>query len=256
MIKQSTLFVLLFLSSFMFSQETKLNNYQYFIVANKFDFLKDANKYETSSLTKFLLKKKGFQVYLDNETYPKEIVNNRCLSLFVQVLDESSMFTTKNKIQFSDCYGKVVYTSGIGKSKSKVYKKAYQEAIRKAYATMDDFEYKYNSNILNEIKGEVIETTKEIISPAVIAKSQPNNKIVEKSININSDNILYAQIVDNGFQLVNIKPEVIFKVFKTNKNNVFIIDNKKGIFYKVGERWIAEYYVKGQLLKEEFQVKF
>ena len=135
MIKKISFFLLLLTSTSIISQEVNLEKYQYIIVANKFDFLKKIDQYQTSSLTKFLLEKKGFKVFLEDENLPEEMVNNRCLSLLARVIDESSILTTKNRIQFEDCYGKVVYISNVGKSKQKVYKKAFQEAIRRAYET-------------------------------------------------------------------------------------------------------------------------
>jgi len=41
------------------SQTKKMSDFKYIIVPNKFDFLKKSNQYQTSSLTKFLLQKKG-----------------------------------------------------------------------------------------------------------------------------------------------------------------------------------------------------
>ena len=67
---------------------------------------------------------------------------------------------------------------------------------------------------------------------------------------------MYAQSIENGFQLVNTKPEVVFKILKTNLKDVYIITDKKGVFYKVGERWFAEYYENNQLQQIEYQIKF
>ncbi|MFT4577172.1 MAG: hypothetical protein ACI9SI_002114 [Polaribacter sp.] len=50
-----TLAFLFFLFS-LHSQE-KMNNYKFIIVSEKFDFFKKSDMYQTSSLTKFLLKK-------------------------------------------------------------------------------------------------------------------------------------------------------------------------------------------------------
>lgn len=253
MIKRINFFLILLITTSLFSQTVNLDNYKYVIVANKFDFLKEVNQYQTSSLTKFLLQKKGFVVFIENEAIPTEVVNNRCLTLFAKVVDESSMFTTKSRIQLEDCYGKTVYTSEIGRSKEKVYKKAFQESIRKAYASMDDFEYRYKlSTNLNNL--EEAPTKVKIVTP------DPKVIIIPENHQIKADKIvidvLYAQSIENGFQLVDLKPEVVFKVLKTNVNDVFIINNKNGIFYKVGEKWFAEYYINNQFILKEYKVKF
>ena len=250
------LFILLSISAF--TQNINLDQYQCIVVANKFDFLKQPDQYQTSSLTKFLLKKKGFRVFLDNEKLPKEIASNRCSVLFVDVIEESGMLTSKVSIQFKDCYGKLVYKSKTGKSKLKEYKKAYQEAIRKAYETMEDFEYSYNVSLIvkeekketKEIKGHV-STPKVIVAPQIVKET--TSQLTEKIANLK---ILYAQSIENGFQLVNTKPEVVFKILITNLKDVYIITDKNGIFYKVGEQWIAEYYENNKLQQVEYQIKF
>jgi hypothetical protein len=102
MIKKS-LIILLLVSSSLYSQKINLDSYEYIIVSDKFDFLKDSDKYQTSSLTKFLLEKKNFKVFLSNENLPSNLNNNKCTALYAEVKDYSSMFTTKNKIEIKDC---------------------------------------------------------------------------------------------------------------------------------------------------------
>lgn len=265
MIKKVSFFLVLLMSSSLFSQQSKINNYQYIIVPDKFDFVKSIDQYQTSSLTKFLLKKKGFKVFLSNENLPKELKNNRCKALQAIVKDDSSMFTIKSSIELQDCYGKVLFTSDIGKSKEKDYKKGYQEAIRNAFETMADMEYNYNPSIEveKEVKKEaaivknmgnsVITTVKStaIVIPNVKIDVVKNETVQKKAIDI-----LYSQPSNNGFQLVNTKPEVVFFILKTNVKDVFILKDKNGIFYKIGKNWVAEYYENNQLIQKEFQVKF
>lgn len=264
MIKKSTLFLLLFITTSLFSQEVNFDKFQYIIVSDKFDFVSETDQYQTSSLTKFLLRKKGFKVFLTNDNLPEEITQNRCNALFATVNQESSMFTIKNSIEIKDCYGKILYTSQVGKSKEKEYKKGYQEAIRNAFETMTDFNYSYNPTLV-EAKKEVVvakNSTDDVVesvkkTPVVIATPEvtitPNKEITAVSTTLD---VLYSQPKNNGFQLVNTKPEVVFVILKTNVKEVFIIDGKNGIFYKVGQNWMAEYYENGQLITKEYQVKF
>ena len=60
------LLVALFISTASFAQKS-INNYKYVIVPSKFDFVKGKDKYQTSSLTKFLFNKYGFTAFLDDE---------------------------------------------------------------------------------------------------------------------------------------------------------------------------------------------
>lgn len=254
MIKKISFVVFVLIQISLFSQEVNLDKYKYIIVAEKFDFLKKVDQYQTSSLTKFLLQKTGFEVYLNSEKYPKEINTNRCATLFARVSDDSSMFTTKCKIVLEDCYGELVYQSEIGKSKLKEYKKAYHEAIRNAYETMEGFEFSYKPSSVE--KKNTISKIKKV-TPQTPVVTTVKNKVQQASVKQNNKiYILYAQVIDKGFQLVNTKPEVVFKVFKTNLNDVFLIESKKGIFYKVGEKWIAEYYENNQLNQDIYEVKF
>ena len=55
---------------------------------------------------------------------------------------------------------------------------------------------------------------------------------------------------------MNSAPEVVFLILKTNVKNVFIIHDKNGILYKLGEKWVAEFYEKNQLVTREYQIKF
>lgn len=244
--------IALFITTASFAQKS-INNYKYIIVPSKFDFVKEKDKYQTSSLTKFLFNKYGFTAFLDDEELPADVANNRCLALTGTVKDESSMFTTKSIIELRDCGNKVVFTSKEGRSKEKEYKKAYHEAIRNAFASVQALKYKYQP-----LKNEVVDKSNDV--PAVV---NPTVKVVEsKPIEIanqtetNKKNVLYAQPIANGFQLVNMKPEVVYQVLKTNVKDVFVIKDKNGILYKNGNSWFAEYYtVEGKVVKE-YEVKF
>ncbi|MDG1698366.1 MAG: hypothetical protein P8H93_05530, partial [Polaribacter sp.] len=120
--KKKLFSLLFFLALFAHSQNDKINNYQYIIVADKFDYLKTSDQYQTSSLTKFLLMKKGFNVFLSTENLPKALLQNRCLALTASVSDDSGIFTVKNRIELKDCFGTLLYSSKFGKSKEKEYK--------------------------------------------------------------------------------------------------------------------------------------
>lgn len=261
MIKRTIFFLIFFMSVSLYSQTDAFRSYQYLIVADKFEFLNDSDKYQTSSLTKFLFQKKKFKVFLSNEKLPDVLNANRCLALFVSVKDESSMFSIKNLIEIKDCSAKVVYTSKIGKSKFKDYKKGYQEAIRNAFDSMEDFEFGYKpvetSSLEKDTSGDEV-IREELLSSIPLVTDVvtiPEIKNQEK-IDTKDSVVLYAQAIENGFQLVNIKPEVVFIILKTNKKDVFILQGKNGNFYKKGDHWLAEYYEGTKLEKKEFKVKF
>ncbi|WP_282073483.1 hypothetical protein [Polaribacter atrinae] len=248
MIKKIVFIFLFFITISAFSQQEKLNKYKYVIVLDRFEYLKSADQYQTSSLTKFLLEKKGFEVYLSNEELPTDLKLNRCKALIAVVTDDSSMFSVKNKIELQDCNGVVLYTSEQGRSKEKDYKKAYQEAIRKAYATMEDLEYTYTP-LQEEVVAETVVEVEEVL---------PVKKLIikETALPKSSLAVLYSQEIDNGFQLVDTSPAVIFQILKTNVKDVFVIKDKNGIIYKNGNNWVAEYYENDTLVTKNYSIKF
>ena len=264
MIKKTLFFLVLLISTSGFSQEINFDKYQYIVVADKFDFVSETDQYQTSSLTKFLLEKKGFKVFLNSDKLPEDLQINRCIALFVSIKDDSSMFTIKNTIEIKDCYGEILFSSQEGKSKDKDYKKGYQEAIRNAYETMTGFNYSYNPALVDVKKNKKDELLIADIDSTTSTKSQkvvmtPDveiETIKEKIIVSKTVDVLYAQIKNNGFQLVNTAPELVFLILKTNVKNVFIIQDKNGILYKLGENWVAEFYEKNQLVTKEYQIKF
>lgn len=228
----------LIVSKSVFAQKT-INDYKYIVVPNQFEFVKSPDKYRTSSLTKFLFNKHGFTAFLSDEMLPEDLQENRCLALTADVKDASGMFTTKNIIELKDCGNRIIYTSTEGKSKIKDYKKAYHEAIREAFNAIKKLNYKYiPSKGFKEVQSEVVET------------------IVKKKVVKLADNELFAQPKENGFQLINTKPEIVFELLNTYVKDVFIIKNKNGILYKSNDVWTAEYYKNNTKVVEEYKVKF
>lgn len=103
------------------------------VVPNKFAFLKSDNEYQLNILTKFLIEKQGFKAYMENEV-PAELLNTPCNILRADVKNESNMMTSKLRLVLTDCANKEVFSSEVGKSREKEYKKSYQEALRNALA--------------------------------------------------------------------------------------------------------------------------
>jgi hypothetical protein len=251
---------------FSFGQEKSINNYEFIIVPELFDFLKEPNKYLTSSLTRFLLKKNGFTVVSNLEQYPKELRDNPCNGLNALVVDKSSMFKIKVVIELRDCSNRLLYTSEEGVSRLKELKKGFQEAIRSAHASMNDVVYE--PFLLESIGKDKIEII--IINPVLVEEEndikidagllEVNN--LEESAQVSPINntalasTLYAQPKENGYQLMNLIPKVLFVIVKTDIKNTFIIKDKNGILYKKGENWIAEFYEGNKRVVKEYSIKF
>jgi hypothetical protein len=184
------------------------------------------------------------------------------MALTAVVVDKSSLFKTKVAIELRDCFNKLIYTSKEGVSGFKDYKQGFQEAIRNAHANMNDVRYEVLSNDV------AIDTVKDVLAKA----SMPIEKVKEVSVlelpkpakslkgipkkNLELSSTLYAQPKENGFQLVNLIPKVVFVIAKTGIKNTFIIRDKNGILYKKETTWIAEFYEGNKRVVKEYNIKF
>lgn len=270
LINMKNIILVLFLimsNFFVFGQVKKVNNYKFIVVPDRFDFLKQKDEYKTSSLTKFLLKKNGFTVVLNSEQYPKDLIDNPCSGLKALVLDKSSVFKVKVVIELRDCSNRLLYTSEEGVSRLKEFKKGFQEAIRKAHASMNNIAYEpFLLETIRKDKKEIV-----IVDPVLVKEGKeiklkseiPAINNIEKAVLVVPINnivlassVLYAQPVENGFQLINSKPTVVFVILKTKVKGVFILKDKNGVLYKKEGVWIAEFYENGTFTEKKYQVKF
>lgn len=158
-----------------YAQSDDINNYKYIIVNKQFNFFKEQDQYQTSSLLKFLLAKKGFEVYLENEELPADIKNDRCIALKGNVVEESGILRLKTKIELRDCNNNLLYESKVGKSSIKEYRRGYQGAIKDAYNKMTDLKYSYTpllSRPTNE-KVSSVEIKKTTITKEIVKEEKP-----------------------------------------------------------------------------------
>ncbi|WP_158845042.1 hypothetical protein [Algibacter sp. L1A34] len=274
----TTIFACLFIAS-AFSQ-TELDNYKYIIVSKKFDFLKSANQYQLNDLSKFLLNKYGFQALIEGDAYPEDLSRNRCLALDADVQKEPGMFKTKLKVELTNCNDKIVYTSKIGESREKEYKKSYTEAIRDAFSSFETLGYKYmpkagalsasepnvtvtpaTSNEIEKLKEE-IKTLKE---EKVVEVVETKEVLVETPIaiteqvaitEVSASGVLYAQAIKNGFQLVDSSPKVLYRMYNTQLSDVFLVENKSAIIFKKDNKWFIEHHENGSLKLNLLNIKF
>jgi hypothetical protein len=250
--KNTLIIIFLFASNFfVFGQEKKVPNYKYIIVPERFSFLKQNDQFQTSSLTKFLLKKNGFTVVLDSEEYPTELKNDPCNALTAEIIDKSSFFTTTVLIELKNCAKKTIYTSEEGSSKLKDYKQGFHESIRNAHASMSNIKFvALEDPVIKEPIANIPKTSKTVeVIPTIVQKRSVNKDLRETDT-------LYAQPNENGFQLIDLKPEVVFLILKTNLKDVFIIKDKNGILYKNSTTWFAAFYENGELVEKKYEIKF
>ncbi|WP_142783915.1 hypothetical protein [Changchengzhania lutea] len=281
-----TILIAFLITTNVFSQ-TNLNEYKYIIVPNKFDFLKQENQYQLNALTEFLFNKYGFNALMEGEAYPEDLVRNRCLALKSDVDKDSGMFKTKLKVTLKDCNDQQVFTSQMGESREKQYDKAYNEALREAFKSFSVLNYVYEPSsekmVTEETSDKVVNTEvaqeiqmlkKEIKALKEDKKPEPRitkvpsveskktqvktvtNTPKSKEIKEVLSNVLYAQVIEHGFQLVDSSPKVVYLIQETSLDNVFLVENKNAIIYRKGDGWIFEFYSNGNLQREELNIKF
>jgi len=246
--KTKFLFLLLFISSFCFSQS--VNDYIAVIVPVKYDFLKNENQYRLNTVTKFNLKKAGFEAFYTSEAIPKEY-NDRCNLLYVDVKEEKGFMITKLFVTFNDCNGKVIFKSETGKSREKEYQVAYNEALNLAFESVYALHYKYNGGIASSL-------TPDKVAPIIASVQALGAVIAVNSVENTGSNMLYAQPTTLGFQLIDSTPKVVFKIFKTSNPTCFIAfkDSKQGVLIAKDEQWFFEYYENEKMVSEKVVVKF
>jgi hypothetical protein len=246
-------YIVLFLlvTSSGFTQNLK--DYKYALVPSKFSFLSDVNMYNLNLLTKMYLQKYGFETYFDNETAPDDFVNMNCNKIFVDLIPNNNIFTTKVKVILKDCKGTILFTSQEGTSGEKEYKVAYNQALRMAF---DNFSVLKTHKFQPAEKSlGMIGEPNEIKVTTELKVALDNGTIVNTT---NNSSVLLAQPISNGFQLINNEPKVIYKIYKTSTKDYYIATKGtiNGIFFSRTNEWFFEYYQNEKLISEKVEVKF
>ena len=285
--KNTILLLLAFITLTSVTAQSSLNDYKYVVIPKQFDFLNEADEFRLNSLTQFLFEKYNFETLMEGETMPSDYAKNNCLGLKADVLKNSSMFKTKLTVKLTNCLNEVVFTSIEGESRDKNYKIAYNKALRDAFKSIETANYSYNSNnamvagesseseakgqeeieklkeeikVLKEAKLEVVEQEsieiEEIIEQPIVkieSIEETAPKLIETA---NSTDVLYAQKVSNGYQLVDKSPKVIYIIKETGMSNVYLVEGKNAIMYKLDANWILEYYNNDSLQTKIVNIKF
>lgn len=251
------LLVAIFISVIGFAQS--VNDYKAVIVPLKYDFMKSDNQYRMATITKSNLNKAGFTAFYANEQLPPEL-GDRCQLLYVDVKKDNAFLVTKLFVEFKDCYGKVVYTSEVGRSKEKDYEVAYRESLNMAFVSVNALQYKYSGNaVASAYKAPAPAATSTTPAVAVSTATAGNLVVVAPSPDLKDPNLLYAQPTESGYQLIDKTPKVVMKLLKTSQTNVFIAikDNVQGsLILKEDGHWYFESYQNDKLVSEKIVVKF
>jgi len=234
-------FLVVFLLVSTFGVAQNLNSYKYAMVPTKFIFLKEENTYNLNMLTKMYLQKYGFETYYNNEAAPDEFVISNCNKIYIDVLENNNLFTTKLKVVVKDCKGTILATSEEGTSREKEYEVAYNLALRMAF---DNFE------ILKTHKFQPTEKSLGMVGEP-LRKEIAQSQMFSKQYNVIA--------TENGYNLITLESDYkIFQIFKTTSNEIFIanMDSIFGVLIKKTDNWFFEYYDGNELKSELIKVTF
>ena len=223
MMKNFSILVLVFLSFTSFSQQNKV-----IIISNKYEFQKEKNTYNINNMLKAILVSNNYQVFFQDEVLPVEVAQNKCNALTGVLIDNSNLLVTKMKFQIRDCQNNLLFETAEVKTREKDIQNAYIETIGLLSPELKKFK-----PVVTTAK-EVLEIPSDIVSSS-IAKYQ------------------FVQIA-NGFAIMDTNLKVVLQIYKTTNTNVFIADKfgVKGIFTKIENKGIFEYYMNDKLVVEEY----
>ena len=236
--------------------QSSINDYKYVTVAEKFDFLKSKNQYKLNDLTSFLLTKSGFMVLNAADNKPQDLYQNNCLGLNANIINTKGFLKTKLHLELVNCRNEVVFTSETGSSKEKEYKKAYHEALRNAFNSVQALNYKYNGTV-----PEISSTEKiEIQVPTVAIETTTAPVVAEVPTTEVSTKMVVSKLIvtptDSGIDFIeNSSGTTKYSTHATLFDAVYIIENQAGIIYKRGQNWVREYVENGKTTIEALNIQ-
>lgn len=208
--------IFLLIIAFLPLKAQELNSYKYVIVPTEYSFMDGPDKYELNSLTNFLFEKYGFESYMADEDLPAKYQNDPCSGLYADVKNNSGMFRTKLEVILKDCKGKVKFVSEEGKSRKKEFKAAFHDALRDAFVSIADLNYRYDEAIAAKTDAEVgikksdpvYEEAKPASKKEAMKQEMPESKIqvvkqtADKSnrIFLRDDMAFYLEKTEKGFR--------------------------------------------------------
>jgi hypothetical protein len=156
-----------------------------------------------------------------------------------------------------------------GITKTKDLEQAYREAISESFGSFRGLKYTYEPkedeetsepitvSFKNDVKSLEEESSAKTDSEITDNPSEPSVQVTPEISSGKEKNVLYAQPIEGGYQLVNTIPEVVYIIKSTSAPDVFIVnkDDENGVVFKNGGKWFIEMDTKGSKAKE-LNIKF
>ena len=243
------------ISSLSFSQST-LNDYQMAIIPSRFEFQKEDNQYRINSTIKAFLKQKGFEAYLSTDVLPEGFLDYNCNKVFVNVLEENTMFSTKIKIEFKDCKNVVLFTTDLGESREKERAKSYNQALLLTLKSFDKAKYKFSGKTYydEEAQEKLKSRDVENVSKEVTKVIKSENGVTYEKVTTNdkpTTNETFIKVINQANQ-----QELV--LYKTTRNAIYLcnLNGKNGVVFAKNEVWFFEYLDNEKLVSEKLDIKF
>ena len=266
-----SILVMCFLDFNVFAQNS-LNDYKYVIVPEKYDFLKEPNQFQINALSKFLFEKYGFEAYMEGEELPEDLEYNRCLALNADMIEDNGLFRTKLALVLKNCKGTEIYKGPEGDSREKDFKRAYTEATRNAFKSLELLNYKYEPGSIattkavlpkQQTKSQKVQELPQVAQAKMAKQKMQQHEVKEELVadfstqqSEESSETLYAREITNGFQLVDKTPKVVYRMFNTQMANVYLVENQSAMIYKHNGQWVYETLDNGVVVQKFLIIKF
>lgn len=253
--KYFSILVIALISSLSFSQSS-LNDYEMAIIPSKFKFQDEDNQYRINLTIKAFLKQKGFEAYVSSDALPEGFLDYNCNKVFVNAIEENTMFSTKIKIEFKDCKQVVLFTTDLGESRIKDYGAAYNEALRIALKSFDKAKYKfsgktyYDDEAQEKLKSRDIENVSNEITKVIKSETGVTYEKVTKNDKPTTGEVL-VKVINQANQ-----QELV--LYKTTRNAIYLCNQngKSGVVFAKNEVWFFEYLDNGKIVSEKLDIKF
>jgi hypothetical protein len=70
------------------------------------------------------------------------------------------------------------------------------------------------------------------------------------------EDLYYAQVVKDGYQLVDSEPKIVMILIQTSAKDVFMVKDRNAIVYKENKQWVYFENNNGEITKHSMQIKF
>jgi hypothetical protein len=126
---------------------------------------------------------------------------------------------------------------------------AYDEALKDAFTSFKNLPYKYDSTQSAQAQAQT----------QAQPQAQPQAQATTPAAFVATTS-LYAQVIPNGYQLIDTTPKKVLTLLKTSVPDCFLAEpgtgTSNGIVFKKNGEWFFEYYKDGTLVSQKLEIKF